>query len=309
MVRLRQNDAAALKQAIELLRDPKSPLAERLLYARVLGELRPAEAVAPLLALAQSEPQSELRRTALAALGGFDDASIAPAILPSLKTASTEIRGAALTLLLSRTHSITALLEALEKGVVAPSSLPAEAVDRLRKITDQGLRSRAEKLFPKTGEDTDFAARRLKVETALRSGAGNPYEGEPLYQQRCAGCHKLFYKGGGVGPDLTNYQRDNLGTMLVSILNPNAEIREGYAGYEVETKDGRCLTGFVKDRDARAVILRGLDSQDTVLQQGEIVKLEPLGRCLMPEGLLDDLTDQQLRDFLAYLRSSQPFTR
>ena len=29
----------------------------------------------------------------------------------------------------------------------------------------------------------------------------------------------------------------------------------------------------------------------------------------MPEGLLDDLNDEQLRDFFAYLRQSQPFTR
>ena len=127
--------------------------------------------------------------------------------------------------------------------------------------------------------------------------------------QRCAACHKLFFKGGHVGPDLTAYQRDNLSTLLLSILNPNAEIREGYAAVEVETKDGRSLTGFVADRDANALVLRTLDGENTTLRPSEIESLQPTGRSLMPEGLLDGLSDQQLRDLFAYLRSSQPMTK
>lgn len=55
--------------------------------------------------------------------------------------------------------------------------------------------------------------------------------------------------------------------------------------------------------------LRGLDGQDQVLPSAEVLEVRPTGRSLMPEGLLDGLSDEQLRDFFAYLRSSQPFTR
>ena len=100
-----------------------------------------------------------------------------------------------------------------------------------------------------------------------------------------------------------------LGTLLISILNPNAEIREGYAYVEIETTDDRNLGGFLTDRDGQVTVLRGLDGQDITLRAADIRSLEPTGRSLMPEGLLDDLKDEQLRDLFAYLRQSQPFTR
>jgi putative heme-binding domain-containing protein len=129
-----------------------------------------------------------------------------------------------------------------------------------------------------------------------------------MFTARCAACHKLFFKGGNVGPELTTYQRDNLGTMLMSIVNPNAEIREGFQYYTVETKDGRTLSGFFVDRDNQVTVLRGLEGENITLRASEIAELQPMGRSLMPEGLLDGMSEQELRDFFAYLRISQPIT-
>ena len=53
-------------------------------------------------------------------------------------------------------------------------------------------------------------------------------------------------------------------------------------------------------------MLRGLDGNNVVLRRGEISELKPAGLSLMPEGLLDGLAEQQVRDLFAYLRSSQP---
>ena len=146
------------------------------------------------------------------------------------------------------------------------------------------------------------------IEAALREAPGNPYAGESTYMQRCASCHRLFFKGGNIGPELTRYQRDNLGTLLLSIVHPNAEIREGYQYITIETHDGRSLAGFQVDRDNQVTVLRGLDGQDLTLTAREIKEVQPMGRSLMPEGLLSDLSPQQLRDFFAYLRISQPIS-
>jgi putative heme-binding domain-containing protein len=97
--------------------------------------------------------------------------------------------------------------------------------------------------------------------------------------------------------------------MLISIINPNAEIREGFEYHQVEMKDGRSLSGFLVERDPNIIVLRGLEGEDITLPQTQIKAMQPVGRSLMPEGLLEGLDDRQLRDFFAYLRISQPITR
>ena len=189
--------------------------------------------------------------------------------------------------------------------------VPPDIADRLRQSKDKRVNDLAARLLRRAGAASTAALQQriTDVEAILQRAPGNPYSGEALFTQRCAACHKLFFKGGNVGPDLTAYQRDNLGTLLISILNPNAEIREGYAYVEIETTDGRNLGGFLTDRDGQVTVLRGLDGQDITLRAADVRSIEPTGRSLMPEGLLDDLKDNQLRDFFAYLRSSQPFSK
>jgi putative heme-binding domain-containing protein len=77
----------------------------------------------------------------------------------------------------------------------------------------------------------------------------------------------------------------------------------------VETKDDRSLTGFIVDRDTQVLVLRGVSGENITLRTSEISDLQPMTRSLMPEGLLDGLSDQQLRDFFAYLRLSQPISK
>ena len=154
----------------------------------------------------------------------------------------------------------------------------------------------------------EFQKRIDEINGVLKRAPGNPYAGEAAFMQRCGACHKLFFKGGNVGPDLTAYQRDNLGTLLPSIVNPSAEIREGYQYYTVETKDGRALSGFFVDRDNQVTVLRGLDGENIILRSSEISDLQPMGRSLMPDGLLEGMSDQDLRDLFAYIRISQPIT-
>jgi putative heme-binding domain-containing protein len=77
----------------------------------------------------------------------------------------------------------------------------------------------------------------------------------------------------------------------------------------VATQDDRVLSGFFVDRDNQVTVLRGLDGQNITLQASEIKAIKPSGQSLMPAGLLDGLNEQQLRDFFAYLRITQPITK
>jgi len=147
------------------------------------------------------------------------------------------------------------------------------------------------------------------VRDVLDDGTGNPYAGEATFMTRCAACHKLFHKGGKVGPDLTPYQRGNLETLLTSVIAPSTEIREGFEYMAVVTVEGRILSGFLVDQDNQIITLRVKAGEDVRIERKDVDEIAPVGRSLMPDGLLQGLDDQQIRDFFAYLRISQPISQ
>ncbi|MFM7752661.1 MAG: hypothetical protein ACKPB0_19805, partial [Opitutaceae bacterium] len=308
-LRLRQGEAAAINEAIALVTNPKTRPDEQLRLTRALGETRAPSAAPALLDVAKQGRTDALRAAALSALTAFNDDELGAKIAAALPAMKGSVRETAISALASRPAWSRALLDALESGHLPPAAIPADAANRLRLSRDKDIAAHAGSLLPPPTNAANFQARIDAISAALKAAPGNPYSGEATFTARCATCHKLFFKGGNVGPDLTSYQRDNLGTMLMSIVNPDAEIREGYQYQVVETTDGRSLGGFVVDRDNQVTVLRGLGGENITLRAGEIREIQPMGRSLMPAGLLDDLGDQERRDFFAYLRISQPITR
>jgi putative heme-binding domain-containing protein len=307
--RVKQGDVKAVAEALHLVQDAKARTDDRLLLVRAFGEVREPGAVPALLTIVANAAPNTLRKAALASLTTYHDESIGVKAVELLPEVTGDVQTAAFTLLASRVTWSMRLLDAVQSGKVKRASLPEDLADRLRASKDKQVSELAARLLPKPEPvAAEFQKRIDEINSILKLAPGNPYAGEAAFMQRCASCHKLFFKGGNVGPDLTAYQRDNLGTMLLSIVNPSAEIREGFQYYTVETKDGRTLSGFFVDRDNQVTVLRGLDGENIILRASEIVELQPMGRSLMPDGLLEGMRDQELRDLFAYLRISQPIT-
>ncbi|MEY4446548.1 MAG: hypothetical protein RL444_1661 [Verrucomicrobiota bacterium] len=311
ILRLRQGDAAAIKESLAIVANPKADVTERLNQIRVFGEVRQDAAQAVLLKLASSSEAAALRKAALISLMSYDDPAVGKQAVGIVAEGAGDVRLAALALLASRAGWSQELLTAVKEGRIAPNTVPRDMVERMRQHEPKQVQSLLAELYPEkpAAGVTDFIAQIADVEAKLKAGTGNPYAGEALFMEKCASCHKLFFKGGKIGPELTAYQRDNLGTMLISIVHPNAEIREGFQYFSVTTHDGRSLSGFLVERDAQILVLRGLEGEDITVRQADVRLLTPLGRSLMPEGLLTGMTPQQLRDLFAYLRISQPISR
>ena len=72
------------------------------------------------------------------------------------------------------------------------------------------------------------------------------------------------------------------------------------------TAAGRLLLGFVTEQNEQIVVLRGADGQSTVIEKGSIEDMRVVPQSLMPEGILNDFSEQQVRDLFAYLRIGQP---
>ena len=238
----------------------------------------------------------------------YDDARIPAAVLKDYNAYAPDARTAALTLLTSRSTWALAFVQAVEKGLVKAAAVPLDSVRRMKLHKNSELAGLIAKHWPQTGLATtaEMQQQIQRLSGVVHGGTGNPYAGQALFNSTCASCHTLFTRGGKVGPDLTAYQRGDLDTMLLHIVNPSAEIREGYENFQIETKDERSLNGFLVERDAKVVVIRGADGQNISVEQKDIAEMKAAGMSLMPEGLLDPLSEQQVRDLFAYLRSTQP---
>ncbi len=310
-LRVRLGDEAATADAIALLVDSSAAIDERIAVARMLGEVKAANSVEPLVTAALTSGDAQLQRAALTAVSAFDDPSIAQRVVDHFAQFPVDVRPAVFDLLLSRPQWTRILVDAIAAGVIAPTDVPSDVAQQLRTHSDTAIASLAVKYLGEgVGLKPADAQHRIEhVREVLGDGTGNPYAGEAIFMERCAACHKLFFKGGNVGPDLTPYQRGNLDTLLTSVISPNLEIREGFEYTALITADGRILSGFVVDQDNQILTLRVKAGEDIRIERKDVEQIVPVGRSLMPDGLLDGLTDQQLRDFFAYLRISQPITQ
>jgi putative heme-binding domain-containing protein len=310
-LRVRLREPKAVADALKVASDPKAKLEDRLLCIRLFGEVKLPECVPALLQIVTNEKQGELRKAALSALLLYDDFAIGEKVAAAYSTLPVDAQPAAQALLTSRASWSLAFLKLVESGVAPTAQLPPELVSRLRAHENADVAKLAKTLFAEKTNTPAEERRKMisQIRAVVDAGAGDPYKGEALFQQRCSACHTLFFKGGRIGPDLTSYQRDDLGTLLTSILDPNAEIREGFRNQVVTTKDGRTLSGVITASDTTVIVLRGFDGNEVSIPRAEMREAKPTGVSLMPEGLLQGLNDQQIRDFFAYLRIPQPITR
>jgi uncharacterized repeat protein (TIGR03806 family) len=139
---------------------------------------------------------------------------------------------------------------------------------------------------------------------------GNLQRGRQLFVQeatvQCRNCHQLGGTGKQVGRDLSDVglrlSRDQI---LESILYPSRKIEPAYSSYIVETVDGRIMTGLVKSRTDKQLVLVTVDAKEVTLAMEDVDLLVRQPKSLMPDLLLRDLTAQQVADLLAFLVSQR----
>jgi len=307
-LRLRQGDAAAVSESLQAVANRKAKKAERIQYIQILSEIGQKPAVPVLLTLAGSDDDGDVRAAAVSNLQSFDDPQIGRQIVHLYKSLPNELQEVAHSLLSSRKTWAKTLLEAIDAGQIEPKAIPQDIIRKILFHRDEQIAGLVKKHYGEIQGATsaELHATIERYKAAVAAGSGNPYAGKKLYMANCGKCHVLFNEGGRIGPDLTSFKRDDLHTMLVNVVNPSAQIREGYENYVMVTSDGRTLNGFIADQDTRVVVMRGVDGQSTIVPRTEIDDLAAIPRSIMPEGILKDYNEQQVRDLFAYLRATQP---
>ncbi|MCP4815011.1 MAG: dehydrogenase, partial [Planctomycetaceae bacterium] len=90
--------------------------------------------------------------------------------------------------------------------------------------------------------------------------------------------------------------------ILQNVVTPSAVVAAGYRVSVIATSDGRVLTGIVRDESAQVLSIQTAKER-VRLQKNDVEQVKVSSVSLMPDNLLKDLSDQQIRDLLAYLAS------
>jgi putative heme-binding domain-containing protein len=309
-ISLRLGEPSALEPALAMVKNESKDAQQRVRTIETLAQLGNPSAVPALLDVAKNAKSQSVRKAAISALGRFDNPSIGAelvAVYPRLSSGS-DLRTSILSTLLGRPAWTAELLRAIDRGQIPRADLGITQIERAREFTDPGISVLADKLFGKQSKPTseEHAREVARVTRLVTTGAGDARAGRELFTTRCAVCHTLYGQGAKVGPDLTGYERRNVDFLVLSVVDPSAYIREEYTAFRVRTKGGETLIGLITERGANQITLEDAAQQKTAIPKDQIAEERALPTSLMPEGLLEGLSDQQVRDLFKYLSSEKP---
>ena len=168
---------------------------------------------------------------------------------------------------------------------------PGEGLALLLEAGDQagGIEARPDQL------EGDAPLHRLEL-------VGDPDRGLAVFQKTCATCHRAEGRGQEVGPDLATLTDKSPEALLIAVLDPNREVDPRYLNYQLNTADGRTLTGIVTGDAPNAITLRRADGTEDTVRRADIESLRSTGLSLMPEGLEKAIPPQDMADLFAFLR-------
>lgn len=254
-----------------------------------------------LLDLLDRDLPPALQASLIAGLGQMESPALAEKVLHRWSQRPPTQRVQLIGLLLGREVWTLPLLEATAAGAVAVAEISPVQRQQLRQHGNATIREKAAALFP--AATTDRAALVAKF-AAVVNLPGDPTRGAGHFDRLCASCHRLRGYGYDVGPDLAPFRGKPVGDFLTAILDPNAAIEPRFLAWTAELKDGRALTGIVRDESATGLKLLQPSGQTESLRRADLAGLTPNTQSLMPEGLEQSLTPADLADLIAWIKST-----
>lgn len=149
-----------------------------------------------------------------------------------------------------------------------------------------------------------------QVETGLRGRTKSI--GEKIFNEAtCAQCHVVAGQGQAVGPELTDvwvrWKGDSVG-ILREIIEPSHKIDPKYIVQKIVTVDGLVISGIVlsETNDSISILPDPQSVEPTVVAQEDIEDMMKSAVSIMPKGLMDRFTEDEIFELMAYLKSVAP---
>jgi putative membrane-bound dehydrogenase-like protein len=295
-------NAAAIQATLGAINDPNLSIDQRTKAIAAAKTLKNAVAREALLELLHRNEPESLVLEAIRALGQVGGESVADDLLKAWSALSPGARSAAAEVLVSRRPWASALLSSIETKVIAPMELPITALRSLADSKDDFIRQRATQTIGRIRPANADKQKLIEARKAfiLSGGAPDLLAGHELAKKTCLVCHKFYGEGAEVGPDLTGVGRSSLDALLANVIDPNLVVGKGYENVEVETRDGRTVSGrLVENTDTRLKLVSSGPKED-VVAKSDVASMRVSELSVMPEGL-EQMPETDFRNLILYI--------
>jgi putative heme-binding domain-containing protein len=196
------------------------------------------------------------------------------------------------------------LIEIIRSADVQQMTMALSAVGSssplARKLADAGIH------VASSSQNTAEQLKKLEdIQGQLPTG-GIPTGRQVFFGRKaaCSSCHRVENEGGKIGPDLSKVgERRNLRDLLEAVVFPSASIARGFESHAILTADGVNLTGLLVRETPESLFLRTNDQREIRLKRADVEAMKPSTISIMPAGLENTMSRQELADLLAYLQS------
>jgi len=293
------DDTEAATNAMVILKSQKNSVENRKKALQTLALRQRPELVKEIPDLLNDD---NLRVDAIRAIAGFDSEPLAKLLIDRYPKLNATEKSEVIQTLASRPKSGWLLTQAISKNVIAKKEIPTYVARQLRRVVGSG--------FVEVWGPIDHVALDEKAYKKYKSllsdktiSEANAGQGLLVFKRTCAPCHKMYGEGGIIGPELTGSNRSNLDYLLGNILDPSGEIQDDYKMVVVTTRDGRTYVGNISKETERQITLRIVGQDAVVVNKSDIQTKEVTPVSMMPSGLLENLSDNEVTDLMAYLRT------
>jgi len=269
------------------------------LFGRGFGSADDDAAV--LVGLLRPGRSDRVQKAALTALSRARSPKTSELLLAGWAKRGPAERQSIINTLASREEWTVKLLDAVEQGTVTVGEVPVANRQSLARHANADVRERAVKLLPTGGSDRAAVVAKYKTVADLK---GNGANGATVFANNCASCHAYLGRGFEIGPNLSAYRTKETGDFLAAILDPNAAMDARFTVYNVETKDGRSLTGVIASESANNLVIAMAGGAKENLLRSDIAELRASALSLMPEGIEAVLQPQDIADLIAFVKGS-----
>ena len=249
-----------------------------------------------------------LRPDAIRALAAYDLPEIPPRLVTVYPTLLPAERQDAIQTLTARPAFAQALLGAIEQGTIPRQDVSALVIRQLQALEDPAVNARLAKVWgdirPASADKKERIEHFKNLLTTESLQRANLSGGRAVFTKNCATCHRLFDEGSRIGPELTGAQRHNLDYVLDNVLDPSAIVPRDYKVNIFRLASGRIVQGVILEETPHALAVQ---TQNEVVRvpAGEVEARKESTLSMMPEGLFDRLSPEEIRDLVAYLASPQ----